>query len=54
MPKKYILTNLHHFELFDCFLYKMMVDSAYLVKSTPITASSVSVQYFASMLQTYF
>ena len=30
-----------------------ITDSAFVVKSTPQTASNVSFQYFAGMLQTY-
>ena len=39
--------------IFDHCLYTIMVGSAYLVKSTPPRAFSISFQYFVDMFHTY-
>ena len=53
MVKKYFLINIQHFKpwsFLDYSIYKVVVNSAHFVKSTPLTALSVSFQYFVSML----
>ena len=47
-------TAIFNIIIFDHCLYTIMVGSAYLVKSTPLRAFSVSFKFFVDLFQIYF
>ena len=51
--KKFYAENFIFEQIFDNFLYSIMVGSAYFVKSTPPRAFIVYFQFFADLFQIY-